>query len=294
MIDRVSILSDPEIVNLLKTRFVPVAVDQHDHRQRKDAEGKLFAKIVRQAGRGTDGYAQGFYLFSPQGKLLEFANTLSADQMKRLLASALKKFDPAGEAPKFEQGPTDPRFVYELPEGGLILSVTSKVLGGYGPSDRTDPIRRTALGRDHLWLRKDEVEALAKGELPGSVRRRLVRFHLIDNTRGEPPIWRPNEIRQARVTLSQGRLEGSVHLETKGGDRGYRAHLLGLIEAKDNKVVRFDAVAKGLFWGEGTYSRGAPKGKFPFGVAFTLAGGKGEVLEVPPGGARGNLKGYLG
>jgi hypothetical protein len=294
VIDRVSILSDPEIVNLLKTRFVPVAVDQHDHRQRKDAEGDFFAKVVRQAGRGTDGYAQGFYLFTPQGKLLEFANTLSVDQVKRMLASALKKFDPAGEAPKFEDGPKDTRFAYELPKGGLILYVTSKVLGGYDPSDRTDPIRRAALGRDHLWLRKDEAEALVKGELPGSVTTRLVRFHLIDNTRGEPPRWRPAEVRQAQLALRRGHLEGSVHLETKAGDRGYRGHLLGLVEAIDNKVVRFDAVAKGLFWGEGAYTSGAPKGRFPFAVGFTLAGGKAEVLEVPPGGARGNLKGYLG
>jgi hypothetical protein len=32
---------------------------------------------------------------------------------------------------------------------------------------------------------------------------------------------------------------------------------------------------------------------YPFAVAFTLAGGKGDVMAVPPGGARGNLKGYL-
>jgi hypothetical protein len=293
VIDRVSILSEPEIVNLFKTKFIPVAVDQHDHRQRKDAEGEFFAKILKQAGRDTDGFAQGFYLLSPDGKLLEFANTLSAEQMKRMLASALKKFDPAAEVPKFADGPKDPRHTYELPDGGLIVYVTSKVLGGYDPSEQKDTIRRAALGRDHLWLRKDETEALIKGELPENVQRRLARFHLIDNTRGEPPFWRSDEIKQLQITLKEGRLTGSAHLETKSGDRGYQAQLLGFIEAKDKKVTRFDAVAKGQFWGEGTYSRGAPKGRFPFAVAFTLAGGKGEVLEVPPGGARGNLKGYL-
>jgi hypothetical protein len=294
VIDRVSILSDPEIVKLLKTRFVPVAVDQHDHRRRQDAEGEFFAKVIRQAGRGTDGYSQGFYLFTPQGKLLQFDNTLSADRMKQMLARALKEFDPAGEAPKIEEGRKDTRFSYELPEGGLIVYVTSKVLGGYDPTDRKDAIRRAALGRDHLWLRRDEAEALTKGELPESVKLRLARFHLVDNTRGEPPLWGRDEVRQLQLTLRGGRLTGSVHLETRAGDRGYRAQLLGFVEAKDNKVVRFDAVAKGLFWGEGTYTSGAPKGKFPFAVAFTLAGGKGGVLEVPPGGARGNLKCYLG
>jgi hypothetical protein len=106
-------------------------------------------------------------------------------------------------------------------------------------------------------------------------------------------MWRPDEIKELQLTLTDGRLAGSVHLETKTSERGYRAKVLGAVESKDGKVTRFDAVARGLFWGEGSFSRGAPKGTFPFAVAFTLAGAKGEILEVPPGGARGNLKGYL-
>ena len=36
-------------------------------------EGELFAKILKQAGRGRDGTSQGNYLFSPDGTLLAFA-----------------------------------------------------------------------------------------------------------------------------------------------------------------------------------------------------------------------------
>jgi hypothetical protein len=294
VVDRVSILSDPDIVKLFKTRFVPVAVDQHDHRRRKDAEGKFFASVLKQAGRGLNGYSQGFYIFTPSGKLLEFANTLSADEMKRMLARALKEFEPTGEVPRFQEGPKGSRFAYELPEGGLIIDVTSKVLGGYERGDRTDVIRRTALGRDHLWLRKDEAESLTRDELPEGVKVRLARFHLVDNTRGEPPLWRPDEIKELKLTLDRGRMAGFVHLETRAGDRGYQAQLLGFTQTKAHKLARFDMVSKGLFWGQGAFNGGAPKGKFPFAVAFTLAGRKGEVLEVPPGAARGNLKGYLG
>jgi len=293
VIDRVSILSEPEIVNLLKTKFVPVAVDQHDHRRRQDAEGEFFAKILSQAKRTTDGQAQGFYLFTPQGKLLEFENTLSAERMKRMLAAALKKFDPSAEAPKIEDGEKDTRFTYELPEGGLVIYVTAKVLSGYESLEGLAAIRQKALGRDHLWLRKDETQALAKGELAESVQRRLARYHLIDNTRGETPMWRADEVKHLQLTLQKGRVAGSVHLETRAGDRGYQAQFLGAVEAPEGKVRRFDAVARGLFWGQGPFNSGAPKGKFPFAVAFTLAGGKGDVMEVPPGGARGNLKGYL-
>lgn len=54
-----SILSEPEIVEAFKTKFIPVAVDQHDHRRRKDADGELFAKILKQAGRDLEGTSQG-------------------------------------------------------------------------------------------------------------------------------------------------------------------------------------------------------------------------------------------
>src|SRR5262249_53215504 len=62
---------------------------------------------VRQTGRGTDDHAQGFSLITPQSKLLECDDTLSAEWMKRRLASALKKFDPTDEVPTIEEGRKD-------------------------------------------------------------------------------------------------------------------------------------------------------------------------------------------
>ena len=43
---------DEEVIDNLAKRFIPVAVDQHVHRRLKDAEGALFAKVLKQAGRG--------------------------------------------------------------------------------------------------------------------------------------------------------------------------------------------------------------------------------------------------
>jgi hypothetical protein len=279
-------------VKLLEKRVVPVAVDQHLFRTRKDAEGELFAKVLKQAGRNTDGYAQGVYLFTAGGKLLAFSNTAEARSVKGLLEKALKKFDPTAPAPELPD--TKPGDVFPPPPaGGLVLDVTSKVLGGYDPDDGRVKRYRESLGRDHLWLRKDETEALAGGKLLDSVRQRLVRYHLIDNTRGEPPMWRETEIKKLELALSDGRLTGTVHLETASGDRGFKADLRGVVEAKDGKVTRLDLLARGEFWGEGTFTRGAPKGKYPFAVAFKLAESSGAVSRVPPQGARGNLKGYL-
>lgn len=288
-----SILSDAEIVDVIKSKFIPVAVDQHDHRRRKDPEGELFANVLKQAGRDLEGMSQGFYLFTPDGKLLAFSNAVSGTEMKRLMAAALKKFDPAADVTKLEAGTKDARFNYELPVGSQVVRVTTKVLGGYGEAKGNTAIYQNALGRDHLWLRKDEVAALLRGELPQSVQTRLVRYHLVDNTRGEPPFWKPDEIKKMEMALKDGKLTGQVHMETKSGDRGYQAELLGFVTAQDGKLTRFDVVAKGLFWGEGTYTRNAPKGKFPFGVALTLITEEDPGWHVPPGGARGNLATYL-
>jgi len=75
MLDRASSLVDPEVLKLISTRFVPVAIDQHVHRTLNNAEGDLFGKILKQAGRDLNGTSQGNYLFSPDGTLLAFANT---------------------------------------------------------------------------------------------------------------------------------------------------------------------------------------------------------------------------
>ncbi len=271
---------------------MPVAVDQHIHRQRKDEEGELFAKVLKQAGRGLDGYSQGVYLFTPDGKLLAFANTSDAAGVKRLTDTALKKFDPRAPALKFDDG-KPPQVLATPPDGGLVLDVTAKVLGSYDPDDAKTKRFRESIGRDHLWLRKDETDALAKGNLMQSVAERLVRYHLVDNTRGEPPMWRVDEIKKLELTLKDGKFVGSVHLETKNADRGYHADFWGIVESKDGKATRFDLLAKGEFWGEGSFTRGAPKGRFPFAAAFAMIEGDCATNKVPPQAARGNVKAYL-
>ena len=109
-----------------------------------------------------------------------------------------------------------------------------------------------------LFVRADEAGAIASGKLPDSVKQRLVRFHLVDNTRGEPPFWRADELKQVDLSLEGGRLSGKVSVATGDGKRGYRASLLGKIETRGGEISRMDVVVKGEFWGEGRYTRGAP------------------------------------
>ncbi len=294
MLDRESTFADPAIVKLLQRRFIPVAIDQAYQRRQKDNEGKFYQKIANQSprkvGRGT---TQGFYTADAAGRLLAFTNNRGADRVLRMINGSLKKHRPV-KATAIAKGTPDARYNPKLPKGGLVVRVTSKVLGGYEePENEYRKIFQQSLGRDNLWISASEHAELTKSQLPQSLLQRLARFHLVDNTRGEPPMWRENEIQKLQGTLRNGQLRATVQLKTAKGDRGYEAELLGRIETKAGKVTRLDVVAKGEFWGEGTYTRNAPKGRFPLAIAFTLANGKDAADTIPPQGSRGWLPGYM-
>jgi len=271
-----------------------VAIDQAYQRRQEDAEGEFYRKLAGQGPRNDfERTTQGLYIGTAGGRLLAYNNNRGPDRIRRLMHKALEDYEP--EQPKnLESGEPDPRYVRVPPQGGLVVRVNAKVLGGYEESDdRWRSIHQTALSRDNYWITGREHRELAAGRLPDSVMRRLVRFHLIDNTRGEPPMWRDDEIRVLAVALRQGGLSGTVHLRTESGDRGYECQILGVIETKGDRVTRFDVVAKGDYWGHGRYTQGPPPGKFPFAVAFRLADGTDIADGVPPQGSRGWLKGYI-
>ena len=294
MLDRESTFKDPEIVSLLKSRFIPVAIDQAYQRRQKDTEGDFYRKIAGQGPRNNfKGTTQGLYLATASGQLLGYNNNRGGDRIRRMMKKALDGFE-APAAGVIKRSKVDARYNPKPPEGGLVVRVQSKVLGGYEKTeDRWRKILQDTLSRDNLWVTKDEQDALAVGRVPPALQKRIARYHLVDNTRGEPPMWKADEIRSIEFSLKDGRLSGSVHLETASGERGYKVSLLGHVEKKNGKITRFDLVARGDFWGEGTYTRGAPKGRFPLGASFTLADGSDIADGVPPQGSRGWVRGYL-
>jgi hypothetical protein len=206
----------------------------------------------------------------------------------------LQDFKAPSAATPISSGTLDARYNPSLPQGGCVVRVQARVLGGYPPTtDRWNKIFQTSLSRDNLWVSAAEQQALAKGQVTQSLQHRIARFHLVDNTRGEPSMWREKEIRQIKITLDGTTLRGTVHLETDDGKRGYVAQLMGKIEMGSGKVVRFDMVADGSFWGQGPYSGNAPKGRFPFAIGFRLADGTDAADQIPPQGSRGWAQGYI-
>jgi len=299
VLDRASTFAEPEIVRLLKTRFIPVALDQAYQRRQKDTEGEFYRKIAGQGPRNDfNGTTQGFYIATASGDLLLYNNNRDPAKVRRLMEQKLSAFESSAASTAsvepIRRRKSDPRYNVSPPDGGLVVRVQAKVLGGYAPTnDRWRKIFQNALSRDNLWISESEHRALAKGKVPQSLQKRIARFHLVDNTRGEPPMWKESEIRKLDFELRDGRLRGKVLLRTEDGDRGYDVDFLGFVKSTGTEITRLDLVARGEFWGEGRFTRRAPKGRFPLAISFTLADGTDLADGVPPQGSRGWVQGYL-
>ena len=295
LVDRAWIAEDPEIAALLATKYIPVAIDQHIHRRLNNAEGRLFTDLVTRAGRFLDVTAQGFYVFTCTGEVVAFRHIDDQLVVKEMLLSALETTEPERSASGWIEQIEDADFTVNAAAGFVVLDVVSKVLGGYDePSGSRERILQSSLGRDHCWIRRDEVANLSQSIVPVSLLRRIARFHLVDNTRGEPPVWQDDQIHTAEAELRDGRLVGSVQLQTEAGRRGYAASLHGLVHAKDGVLTEFDVVARGLAWGRGYFNGGAPRGRYPLAVRFILAQGRWPFDAIPPGAARTRKGEYLG
>ncbi len=299
MLDRASTFANPRLLELLRTRFVPVAIDQAYQRRQQDAEGEFYRRFVGQSPRHDfANTTQGFYVVTAAGELLLYNNNRDPAKVERLVADALQRFladaaDKEAVAP-IEAGKLDLRFHPQPPKDGFVVRVHGKVLGGYPEAaDEWQRILQSAISRDNLWVTGAEHQALLGGKLSESLLLRIARFHLVDGTRGEPPMWQPKEVRHLDVQRDGNRLSGSLLLATEDGSRRFEAQWLGHIAVTDGRVTRFDVVVTGVFRGEGAYTKGAPEGDFPYAVSFTLADGTDLADATPPQGSRGWLDGYL-
>jgi hypothetical protein len=268
---RATAFNDPKVVDLLKREFVCVGIAHNGAGRRKDAEGDFARKII-----GKGGTLQGLHVINTRGDLVGYVYDFRPESVLAMLNRALKKYEHV-DAPAIDFKVKDKRFT--MPQDGLVVVTTAKVLAGHDPVKAKkgtiqydmESAWKNSMGREHLWIRKDEAQALIKGDVPPSLQSRIVRYHLVDNTRGTPTGWTENDIKKSELKLKDGGLTGRVHVETPDGKRGYEANLLGFLEVKEGKVTRFDLVAHGQCWGQGAHTPGAPQGRFPLAIAFTLA-----------------------
>ena len=315
MLGRELTFADAKIIEIVKDHFIAVAADDWFQRRRQDAEGVFFRKVADQGPTRERETRQGIYALTADGRLLHYSNHQDADVIRDFLVDALTAWRrlPAGQRARGafqvpELKKIDAEHAPTVPKDGLIVNTYARIL------DRKDdffchgkcafPGGQRA-SHDHLWIRAEEWQALIptdakKGQevkLPSNLIQRLARFHLVDNTRGEPPMWEANEVRKAEmklivdeVTANEVRLKltGSIvlatHANLKSAKRGYDAVLSGDIryEPGQGKITRFKVVAIGAHWGDGEFNEGARPGRTPLGVAFELGDPTRAADRVPP------------
>jgi len=326
--------ADPEIIQMASEKFVPVTGDDWYERRREDDEGEFFRAIAKAAGKDGGGQPsggstrQGIYCLTADGTFLAYRNAGNApDVMRQVLKQALAKWEKLPEEKRKPGAVTvpeltkvDARYHRAPPKGGLIVNAFTRVLEKDENGKWTKGVSKFKGGdmaaRDHLWLTEAEWKGLVPAEpkvgdkspLSPAVAERIARFHLIDNTRGEPPLWGRDDVRAKEMSLTVQeanestillRLDGQALLSSRAdlekSERGYDARLFGWIgyDRKKQTITRFDVVALGEHWGHGTYTPNARPGRAPLGVAFELATGKSAADLVPPQGSR-ELNVYFG
>jgi hypothetical protein len=308
----------------LREDFVAVAADDWYQRRREDAVGEFFRGVADQGPRKGEGGAtrQGRYVFTASGKLLGYNNNRGSERLRALLEDSLaawrnlpeaERAPGAVEVPELPDGGGDRRYSRRPPEGGLVFEVHTRTLATDPGSGALAACRSLAEGgpgamprgsgpaTDHLWVLGREwqewLTAAAAGaspvSAPDSLALRVARFHLVDNTRGEPPHWTRDEVREIALTAEPGaggelRVVGSFHLETRDGSRGFvgRIEGSGRLGQAGAPPADLQVVAWGDHWGEGRFTPGARPGRQPLGVVFTLADPGDPADRVPPQGAR--------
>jgi hypothetical protein len=321
--------SDDEIIRMAREDFIAVAADDWYQRRRQDDVGKFWMAVAQQGRpRNSQGTRQGIYCFTADGKLLAYKNAgQNPAVMRDTLKAGLAAFQrlPAevrkpGALTVGDVARVDRRYARVPPKGGLVVKVYTRILdrdtsGQYCKG--TCKVRGgDQAARDHLWLTETEWKSLVPADpkpgdqfaLPDAVGERIARFHLIDNTRGEPPMWQRQEVRSRRMTLTvtdltagevRLRLDGAVLLASQAdpdkASRGFEGRLLGYVayDRAAKAITRFSVVSVGDHWGRGAFTRNARPGRAPLGHVFELVRGNAPEDRIPPQAAR-QIDAYLG
>lgn len=290
-----SVFSDKGLIEILSSKTVPVAIDQWYERRQKDTKGDFYRKIAGQGPRTDfEQTTQGMYVASAAGELLGYINHHDLSRVQQMIEDALKKYQPGNSQPIQPQS-VDQEYARKLPEGGVVVRVNTRVLGGYEePETVYRRFFQQSIARDNLWITAAEKQQLINGVLPRSVELRIAKFHLIDNTRGEPPMWQDDEVKLMECSLTDGKLTGKFQLETSHGKRGFHGEIFGHIKSNQNSLTRMDIVVKGNYWGHGRFTQAPPAGKFPIAIAFRLAEAEENDTadDVPPQGTKGWAERY--
>jgi hypothetical protein len=284
MFARAAALNDAEVVKLIKTRFVPYALDNVVNPQLTAGEKEWLRD------RGGRASTLGTAVFTAGGQLLAAGQIYDPAVMRKMLTDALSKYQPE-KAPRIEKAvdPKDQKLIRRPFKDGLVLFVTNTVREWKDPSwlvpDEGKPWMIKAAqetpGVDRVWAPKDEADALARGEVPAKLKRRLS-IHVAYGMGKCGSFGLDDKVKAVDLTLRAGRLTGTFQFAS-----GDRADVLGFVETKEGKVCRFEVIVKGMgthnpCGGSGPLHVVAKGKKVPVAIAFMLADPKDVLARVPP------------
>ncbi len=308
MTGRGSVWSDERLV-ARAAAFVPAADEVWRLQRGLGPESRAFQAFADRAHyREPGGTRQGIYVCTPGGALLASVNALDPDQVLATLERGLAAWEALDERARRADAARAPhdlgaeaRWERSYPADGLVLRCVGRDLPAALDPRAPPPDARS--NQDHVWLSADEARALVPaGVRPGEawelvpLARRLARFHLVDNVRGQTLPFAEPEVAgswlRARAVAEDGArlalaLEGATRASSDGtwllGEndwtperpwpRRLEARLAGraVWDRAAERFVSFELVALGLRTGTTGLNGRDPGSSGPIGFLVTLA-----------------------
>lgn len=264
--------NDAEIVSMLTEKTVPVATHVRDVK-RQDADGEFFRKVTKPISYWQSGAS----VFTPDGRVLGTCSATSRKEVLDLLKAALPKYERPAKSFQIEPlGEVDEENLYavEPPEGSLVVSTMMSHLSEHGRGTHPwfDKMLPNTVAVDRLWILKEELDSLAAGTFPDSLKKRIAVWHLVDSITFDQN--RRGTVKRFDIELKDGRLTGSMDLDT--GRHSMKLDLLGFIKSNGEKITRFDIVARG------TRRTTKSESDYPVAYAFSIADKNHVAYDVPP------------
>lgn len=250
-------------------------------------------------------------MFAPSGKLLARCNSRDIPKVIEVLDQGLAAWQSLPEAARHlaEDVVLDPEHRWEdsRPRDGLVLDRIGRELGPDGLDAEPQPI----WNRDFAWFSAGEVRLDAPLPIGKTIEmpliaRRLARYHLVDNVRGQTIPFAEGEVKaaelRARVIGQEGallrlELEGHTLAEADGpwnlGENlwkprkrfahGIECRMLGTAtyDVDARAYQAFELVAVARRWGR-TQMNGRGRDASPGAVAFHLGLAGDDAPAVAP------------